>query len=82
MDTGRLVGSCVCLSVSSSWTVLLPQLLSLLFWRWGQNLQLMLGKYYTAELQPFLDYNLSLQITYLTGCFETLFKTRFYVMYV
>ena len=55
-------------------------LLFLLFWRWGQNLHLMFGKHYTTELQPFLVYNLSLQITYLTGCFETLFKTLVFML--
>ena len=40
----------------------------------------MLGKHYSAELQPFLVYNLSLQITYLTRCFETLFKTLVFML--
>lgn len=80
---GSLDGSHVCMSViPPTGLYCCLMLLFLLFWRWGQNLHLILGKHYSAELQPFLVYNLSLQITYLTRCFETLFKTLVFMLYV
>lgn len=64
---GSLDGSRVCMSViPPTGLYCCLMLLFLLFWRWGQNLHLMLGRHYSAELQPFLVYNLSLQIAYLT----------------
>lgn len=80
---GSLDGSRVCMSVilpSGLYCCLMW--LFLLFWRWGQNLHLMLGKHFSAQLQPFLVYNLSLQITYLTRCFETLFKILVFMLYM
>lgn len=71
---------CLYVCHSSYWTVLLPHVTFLLFWCWGQNLHLMLGKHYTTELQPFLVYKLSLQMQNLTGCFETLFKTLVFML--